>query len=615
MKRYPNLTLGLVLLALLTLGIIQNVRVNHVRDSARFYGWILTAATQVRLSGHPAGWDPKRTENEAGALRDAELFEKLVEQSEKHLPDVESTDSDVDEQGELLPKIVRYTAVMDFDEAQGLDDSEASSVLDTPEQRARDEKIWRLAKGPELADLRAEFLTCMREGTLSGLGTQLGIRDLYDPDGSSPSLSNVFFGFRKMAANLVWLQVDAMWHRGDIFRMLPSMTLCVKLDPTFVDAYLVGAWHLAYNASVNREVTPWEYREFNDRHKAWVGPKEQLYYDGVDFLLDGTSKNRREYKLFFDLGYAIYEVKLEDHPHAIIHLSEAVRLWHDVWVPRQLYRSMMLNEQFEDSKAGWERYIERYPDSNSSVDIAPRFIKINQARIYERDSEYASVQADCARELAARSTARGELQKAENYTAKAEAAAQEAKRLEALAFETWQELLDQSGDEAVALSRKARLEALTLAKENRPYEAILLLEKARLDSSQFFWEGLDLMIEMKNKFDIPLSKSESMYVARNELAEEYTALLPKTIATQGFDFDEGCWRQDGFDPETATPMAVAPDSDELLAVTFEHPVTAQFVDELDGPVIFKAGDQWYRCDKELPSHLILPGGPQPVREG
>ena len=615
MKKYPNLSLGLALLVLLTLGAIQNVRVDHVRDSARFYGWILTAATQVRLTGHAAGWDPKRSEEEADVLRDVELFERLVEQSEEYLPDVPATESDYDAEGKLLPKIVRYTAFMEVDEAEGLAEDEVSSVLDTPEQRARDQEIWRLAKGPQLADLRVEFLTCMREGTLSGLGTQIGVSDLYNPEGGSPSLSNVFFGFRKMAANLLWLKVDTMWHRGEMFRMLPSMTACVKLDPTFVDAYLVGAWQLAYNASVKRDPTPWEYRRYNARHKAWVGPKEQLYYDGVGFLLDGVTKNRRNYKLHFDLGYAIYEEKLEDHPHAVVHLSEAVRLWHDIWVPRVLYRCMMYNEQYEEAKAGWERYIDRYPDSKSSVDVAPRFIKINQARIYERESEYASTKADCARELAARATARGESQKAEDYAAQAEAAAQEAERQNNLALETWQDLLDQSGEEVIALARKARLEALALAAEDRPYEAILLLEKARFDSNQFFWEGLDLMIEMKNEFDIPLSKSESMYVARNELAREYTALLPKSIAAKNFDFVEDCWRQDGFNPETAAPTAVAPDSDELLALTLENPVVARFVDELDGPVIFKAGEQWYRCEKELPSHLIRPGGPQPVRGG
>ena len=34
-------------------------------------------------------------------------------------------------------------------------------------------------------------------------------------------------------------------------RMLPLMKTCVTLDPGFVDAYLLGAWHMAYNATAS----------------------------------------------------------------------------------------------------------------------------------------------------------------------------------------------------------------------------------------------------------------------------------------------------------------------------------------------------------------------------
>src|SRR5690606_4545643 len=112
------------------------------------------------------------------------------------------------------------------------------------------------------------------------------------------------------AANLVWLEVDRYWHKGQMHRMLPLMKTCVTLDPEFIDAYLLGAWHMAYNATASMSDTAWELRNYDALHEAWIGDKERYYFYGVDFLKDGIRKNPRNYKLYFDLGFSIYEIKL-----------------------------------------------------------------------------------------------------------------------------------------------------------------------------------------------------------------------------------------------------------------------------------------------------------------
>ena len=183
---------------------------------------------------------------------------------------------------------------------------------------------------------------------------------------SGVSIFNLFFGFRKVAANFVWIQVDRYWHMGLIYRMYPSMLTCVALDPNFVDAYLLGAWHMAYNHTAKMPDTPAPMKEWDENFGACVGQKERLYYIAIDFLKDGIRNNPRNYKLYFDLGFAIYKIKLKDYENAVRYLSEAIRQPHDRWVPRQLYICKEMNGQYEEAVAGWQDYMKRFPESQTA---------------------------------------------------------------------------------------------------------------------------------------------------------------------------------------------------------------------------------------------------------
>src|SRR5690606_233158 len=107
-----------------------------------------------------------------------------------------------------------------------------------------------------------DFIRLRAENRLYTLGSGLTAAGLYgdinDPSQGNTvvSMANMFFGFRKMAANLLWLQVDKYWHAGMLYRMVPLMHATVALDPQFVDAFLLGAWHLAYNATAQMRDTP-----------------------------------------------------------------------------------------------------------------------------------------------------------------------------------------------------------------------------------------------------------------------------------------------------------------------------------------------------------------------
>ena len=134
---------------------------------------------------------------------------------------------------------------------------------------------------------------------------------------AASTFSICFSGSEKSRRNLIWIEVDRFWHQGNMYRMITLMRTCVALDPHFIEAYLIGAWHLGYNATAKMQDTPWPRREWDDRYNVCLGEKERFYYYAIDFLKDGIRRNPRNYKLYFDLGFSLYKQKLEDYPNAV----------------------------------------------------------------------------------------------------------------------------------------------------------------------------------------------------------------------------------------------------------------------------------------------------------
>lgn len=611
MRKSPSILVPLLVVITLALGSLQGVRVGHLAESEKFYRWILSASTQMRVFGNPGqpppGEDPAR-------YVDNELFAQLVELTDQVLPDVPIAEQDYDKQtGQPLAKVVRYTAApitetqatstnVDPEAGQQEGLGAGEQEIYTEEQRQRDLALWRFAQSDAAAPLRKRLLTEYKAGRVAGFGSQLGIAGLYNYEerGTNINLANMFFGFRKMAANLVWLEVDRYWHKGMMHRMLPLMKTCVTLDPTFIDAYLLGAWHMAYNATAQYDVTPWELREYDPEHEYWVGEKEQYFFYGVDFLKDGIRKNPRNYRLYFDLGYGIYEEKLEDHVNAIKYLEQATRLNHDIWVRRQLFRIQGLNGQFEKSKSGWERYAKDWP----SNPIAPRFVRLMEGEILDRDSTYAGYSAVAAETLAQRAEARGDAAAAAEWRAKATEKRAAARELFEKAKAHWQSMLlppdaPASDQDTYAESRLLRIEALNLKSEGRFEEAAAALETARWKSNEFWNTATAMMIQTKQEGNLPLAVTELRYLEREAERLEYTRHMPQSVAGVLYRFVNGTWFSTEYRNEPLTP--IDQDSDELLKLQYEHPEIVPPLEKLDGNIILRAGDTWYEYRSKEPA--------------
>lgn len=495
---------SLGLLALLVLGAIQGARIDGMRDTETFYRWVVGAALQSRLG---ATLEPNKAPNEPEPMDD-ELFAKVLELAEARLPDLPTEEDDFDYEGNPHPVLLRAA------------------------RQEEDDLIYDLVASSEATPLREEFFTHLKAGLLQSGGTQFTTASLYDPETQveGVGLTSLFFGFRKVAANFLWMQVDTYWHTGELHRMVPMMRTTVTLDPNFVDAYLLGSWHLAYNITAKLPVTPEPMKKFHPKYRKRLGVKEEWYYIATDFLKDGIRKNPRDYRLYFDLGYAIYENKIKDHANAVRYLNEARRYKHDQWVPRMLYLAMWRNGQYEEAIAGWEEYLDLFPDSHQAV----RFIQINMGYLAEANAKQAEECQKAAAAAAERFAERakdarsaGDLQQGSELDTEARVAREFARDMGELAEKHWEDsrqvwipMIQTNGD-SIAAARLLQQTANQYVKEGRYMEAIAEMQLARYEMLESFDELSDLMIEIKQQGGMPLTVSEKLSVERKKEAALY----------------------------------------------------------------------------------------------
>lgn len=506
MKAKSNLRPVIAAIVILVIiGSMQGRRIDGMRETEAFYRWVVSAALQSRLG---QTLEPDRAPNLPEPMDD-ELFAKVVELAEARLPDLEVTEEDRDSEGNPHPVLLRAA------------------------RQEEERLIYDLVALEEARPLQKEFYEHLEGNLLQSAGTQFRVASLYDKESrvEGVGLTSLFFGFRKVAANFLWLQVDKYFHSGEMHRMLPLMRTSVALDPNFVDAYLLGAWHLAYNLTAKLPVTPEPQKEFHPKYKKRLGIREEWYYVATDFLKDGIRKNPRDYRLYFDLGYAIYENKLGDHANAVRYLDEARRYEHDKWVPRMLYLAMWRNGQYEEAIEGWESYLKEIdPASHQAI----RGILLNkgylaEAKAAQADECSAAAQAAHKRftELADEARVSRDLRQAGQYESEARIAQDVAGEMSSLAEEEWENArriwnpMLQVSEDGVASARLHRQKALRYVSNGSYYEAVAELEVARYDMLQAFDEISDLMIEIKQKAGIPLTTSELLADERQREAALY----------------------------------------------------------------------------------------------
>jgi hypothetical protein len=322
---------------------------------------------------------------------------------------------------------------------------------------------------------------------------------------------------------------------------------------------------------------------------AWVGNKERAYYAAANFLKDGIRNNPRDYRLYFDLGYAVYAEKLNDHMNAVTYLTEATKQRHESWVRRMLYHSLQATGQFEEARAGWEDYLR----ANPGHAVAQRMIPTNTALTKERDAEALGAQARRLLTQAGQARADGQEAQAAELERQAQELTKQRDALQAEARAIYTDLnANTAGGDEFAQARLWRMQALELHEQGRTLEALALLRQARMEVARFFQEASDLIIQMCIEADLPLNLSERKRILEIERMKEAWTAKPVEVAGRRFDFDaaQDAWRQaDYADQET---IALTPAAKDLAALRKDRPVIDQFIG-LGDNVVFELDGQWY----------------------
>lgn len=312
-----------IILLLAVIGVMQN-RIDELNRADAFYRWMIALDARADLSG-------------TGVADTTDVEKELF--------------ADVRTVGSELASL-RWPAITDIlgDDA-------------TPDQK------WEIARSKPLYKQRLQFSELLREGRLEGAK---GVID-WQEEGVGQQLGSLILGFRTAVADLLWLKVDEYWHAGDRYRMLSTMFTVVRLDPHFLDAYAIGAWHMAYNI-VESVTSPEEKQEYTDK--------------AIAFLKDGIEKNPFEWQLYGELGFGIYFVRMEDWTNAVKYLELAYKYGPPIWYQRSLYSAYEKNGQYQKSLDGWSSYAEEHPDN----EIAPRMVlEIKAQMAYENGDDDEAV--------------------------------------------------------------------------------------------------------------------------------------------------------------------------------------------------------------------------------
>lgn len=150
-------------------------------------------------------------------------------------------------------------------------------------------------------------------------------------------------GFRGLAADLLWLQIEHLHHSGKYHQMLPLFRTVTFLQPHFITPWAVGGWHMAYNIS----------------HRAPTEEETQFWVDtGIEFLKEGLTYNRERYDLYFELGWTFYH-KVENYAKAVEYFEQAVRFPRPEYVDNVLAHAYFRSGQEEEAMALWREIVAR----------------------------------------------------------------------------------------------------------------------------------------------------------------------------------------------------------------------------------------------------------------
>lgn len=130
------------------------------------------------------------------------------------------------------------------------------------------------AGGGVLAELRREH--------------EIGEASLGEIDPTAESVKLAMFGLRAPAITMLYQSINEQQKRKQWDDQRATLEELSKLQPHFTGVWRHQAWNLSYNISA-------EWDDYKQRYRC--------VKEGIEFLYDGTTKNRREARMIWDMGW------------------------------------------------------------------------------------------------------------------------------------------------------------------------------------------------------------------------------------------------------------------------------------------------------------------------
>ncbi|MEM9443869.1 MAG: hypothetical protein AAGA18_00820 [Verrucomicrobiota bacterium] len=110
-------------------------------------------------------------------------------------------------------------------------------------------------------------------------------------------------GFRGVAANLIWLEVTEAWMERNWIKLKKNVEIAVLLQPRNEFYWEQGAWHLAFNASLNSSTDlgniHTNFREKQEESLQWINQGINLLERGIAFNPDSSQLHERLADLYY----------------------------------------------------------------------------------------------------------------------------------------------------------------------------------------------------------------------------------------------------------------------------------------------------------------------------
>lgn len=180
----------------------------------------------------------------------------------------------------------------------------------------------------------------------------------------------VIGGFRGIAADILWVRIDELWHHGRWFEIMPFLRAITWMQPHFLEAWELGGWHLAYNLYTYAEGVP---------------GREKYIEEGIKFLKEGLAKNRNVYNLYFNVGW-IYYHKLENYDEGIRFFRSATRYEHPAYIDRLIAHAYRKKGDIEAEYRQWQYCLTIFQDNSYHIDIVKKHLARTQQKLQIGDA-------------------------------------------------------------------------------------------------------------------------------------------------------------------------------------------------------------------------------------